>query len=413
MSIGVSSGRVSAGAWTMLGVAAVISLINNGFPYYGASVLNAAMAQDLQLERSLLGLGFTLMLLIQGLCGPLISRAMRLWGIRVTIVVGSLILAAGAALMASWVDTGWQYLLAFGLVVGIGTGLSSYIPTQTLIAQWFDRHRALAFSIVIAAGGLGGFVASPMLGNLLKSNGGDWRALWWLVAGSVLLIAALAALMVRNRPAVSSAADTAAAAATDLRGWTAAQLLRLPLLWIIILGELAVGMPIMSFFAHGVPHLRGLGHDAAQAAIAVAMLAAAGVGGKIVIGILGDRFSPRLLWAVSLLMVCVGMALLIRADSLGSIYLFSILLGLGYGAGLICKSAMIGQYFGAGPFGLVMGTMAPISMSLTALSPYLIGLSYDALGNYVYGFGFLSLLALLAALAQLAVRAPQAPDERH
>ncbi|MDB5968414.1 MAG: putative rane protein [Hydrocarboniphaga sp.] len=84
-----------------------------------------------------------------------------------------------------------------------------------------------------------------------------------------------------------------------------------------------------------------------------------------------------------------------------------ILFGIGYGAGLICKSLVISRYFGTGPFALVMGTMAPLSMSLSALSPYLIGLSYDHLGSYTVGLAALAALALVAAFAQLLAGPPQ------
>lgn len=388
----------------MLGIAALISLINTGYPYYGASVLNAAMARDLGIERSVLGLGFTLMLLIQGLCGPAIAGAMRRLGIRTTIVAGSVLLACGAALMALWVDSGWRYLLAFGLVVGIGTGMSTYIPTQTLMAQWFVRRRALAFATVIAAGGLGGFIISPLLGALLAHNGGDWRSLWWLVLVCVLAVALLSSAFVRERaPAVADAAQ-----AVDTPSvWTARALLRTPLLWILILGELAVGMPIMSFFAHGVAHLRDIGNDAAQAALALGLMAGASIAGNIAAGVLGDRVDPRYVCCGALLAVAAGVLLAIGADNAVQLHAFAILLGTGYGAGLICKPAMIGRYFGSGPFALVMGTMAPISMSLAALAPSLLGLSYDFIGNYRPGLTALTLLALVAAVAQLFARTPR------
>jgi MFS family permease len=394
--------------WTVLGVASLISLINTGYPYYGASVLNAVMAQQLSIERSLLGLGFTLMLLIQGLCAPAITRAMQVLGIRATVTLGSLLLAAGAALMASWVHGGWSFVLAFGAVVGIGTGLSTYIPTQTLVAQWFDRRRAMAFSLVMAVGGLGGFVVSPLLGWMLARNGGDWRAVWWMVSMSVLVVAAVSALLLRERrePADAGSAQPAASLpASD--GWTARALLRTPLLWIVILGEVAVGMPVMSFFAHGVAHLRELGHSAEHAALAVGLMAGASILGQFLAGLLGDRLDPRHLWCASLLAVFAGVALSIRADTLLAIYVFSIVLGAGYGAGLICKSLVIGRYFGTGGFALVMGTMAPVSISLSALSPYLIGLSYDALGSYTIGLAALAALALVAAFTQLLAGPPR------
>ncbi|MGH8444589.1 MAG: MFS transporter, partial [Solimonas sp.] len=394
--------RLRISPWTMLCAAALVSLVNTGFPYFGASMLNSAMAQQLALERSVLGLGFTIMLLVQGVCGPLITATMHRHGIRATITGGSLILAAGAALMATAVDSAASYLFAFGLVVGVGVGASTYIPTQTLIAHWFDRHRALAFSIVLIAGGCGGAIAPALLAYVLAHNGGNWRAGWWLVAGAALTIAILVWLVVRDRQALPAAPGGVAAAGES--AWTAGRLLRTPLIWIIALGDLAVGMPIMAFFAHGIPHLNSLGHDTAQASVAVGLLAGAGALGQLVSGLLGDRLDPRHVWSMALFCVMAGLLLLLHADSTLSIYLFALLLGGGYGAGLICKSAMIGRYLGAAAFGKVMGTMAPVSIGLTALSPYLVGLSYDRFGSYVYGFGCLALLALCAALAQLFAR---------
>jgi len=393
--------------WTMLGVAALISLVNTGFPYFGASLLNTAMAQQLGFERSLLGLGFTVMLLIQGLCGPLIMLAMQRLGIRATITIGSLILCIGATLMATVIDSAIGYIVAFGLVVGIGVGASTYIPTQTLIAHWFDRHRALAFSIVMIAGGFGGVLAPALLSRMLETGDGDWRAGRKLIAAAVFVIALIAWLLLRDRRSSqgeASAADAAAAAQ-----WTTARLLRTPLIWTIVLGELAVGMPIMSFFAHGISHLRSLGHEPAQASIAVGLLAATGALGQLAAGLLGDRVDPRYVWCAALLGVTAGLSLMLRADSVALIYGFGLLLGCGYGAGLICKSAMIGRYLGPAVFGKVMGTMAPASIGLTALSPYLVGLSYDRSGSYVYGFGALALLALVAAVAQLFARPAIAP----
>eukprot|EP00456_Euglypha_rotunda_P093588 TRINITY_DN98862_c0_g1_i1.p1 TRINITY_DN98862_c0_g1~~TRINITY_DN98862_c0_g1_i1.p1 ORF type:complete len:184 (+),score=25.71 TRINITY_DN98862_c0_g1_i1:37-552(+) len=160
----------------------------------------------------------------------------------------------------------------------------------------------------------------------------------------------------------------------------------------------------MSFFAHGISHLRSLGHEPAQASIAIGLLAATGALGQLVAGLLGDKIDPRYVWCIALLSVSAGLLLMLRAESLASIYAFGLLLGCGYGAGLICKSAMIGRYLGPAVFGKVMGTMAPVSIGLTALSPYFVGLSYDRSGSYVSGFGALALLALVAAIAQLFAR---------
>lgn len=408
---------VPARAWGMLVAISTIYLLNSGFAYYGASVLNAVMAQELAISRGTLGAGFTVMLLVQGLAGPAIAASMQRFGLRSTITAGTLLLAFGTLSMSLWVHGPWSYLFAFGLAVGLGTGLSTYIPSQTLVAQWFDRHRAVAFSVVMASGGVGGFLIAPLFGALLSENGGAWRAGWGIATAFVLSMALLSWTVIRDRPVLpkatsgENAADRNTAAPGD--GWTAARLLRMPALWIMVLGDLAVGMPIMCVLAHGIAHLRDIGFTPTQAAAAIGLMSLSGLGGKLLAGVLGERIAARYLWSASCAVVGIGMLLSVQANSLVLIYAFSVVLGIGYGAGLVCKSTMVGEYFGAAAFGKVMGTMAPVSICLTALSPYLVGLSWDWRSSYVPAFTALTVLGFLAAFALLFARKPGAQPQRH
>lgn len=402
-------------AWIILGAMSLVMLVNTGFAYYGAGVLNPVMAQQLGIDRGMLGLGFTAMLMVQGFAGPANSALLSRIGVRWTVAAGSLLLCAGSLLMAYCVSSGWPYVLAFGVVMGLGTGFSTYIPSQTLVAQWFTRRQALAFSIVMVAAGIGGFIASPWLGALLAGNGGDWQAGWRWVAVATLSMAVVAALVIREAPPAS--ADTglagepaAAAAAVTDPGWTAAGMLKTRLLWILVLSEAALSMPLISLFAHGVVHLEQLGHSTAEASISLGMLSLSNVGGAMLAGMLADRIEPRRIWAVALLLTAASCALASYAVSLASLYMFSIALGASVGAGLICKSAVVGRYYGAAAMAKFMGTMAPFSMTLTALSPYVMGLIYERYGSYVPALLALAVLAVLASLSLLVVSTPAGPD---
>lgn len=389
-------------AWAMLVALSLIYLLNSGFAYYGASVLNAVMAQELAISRGTLGAGFTVMLLVQGLAGPGIALMMSRLGVRFTIAFGSALLAVGTVLMATWVSGPWSYLFAFGITVGLGTGLSTYIPSQTVIAQWFERHRALAFSIVMGCGGVGGFLIAPIFGYLLEQDPSGWRSGWWVATGFVLAMALMAWIVVRDRKAPAASGAGASSAAGDEQ-WSARRLLRMPMLWVMVLGDLAVGMPIMSALAHGVAHFRDVGIAPTQAAAAIGMMSLAGLCGKLLVGVVGDRLRMHHLWAASCALICGGMSLSVYADTPVLIYGFAVMLGVGYGAGLVCKSALVSEVFGGAAFGKVMGTMAPVSICLTALSPYFVGLSWDWRSSYGPAFAVLAMTAGLAAVALLFI----------
>lgn len=391
-------------AWVVLAAMSVIYLFNSGFAYHGAGVLNAFMARELDISRAMLGAGFTVMLLVQGMSGPLIAGTMARFGLRSTVTAGSLVVTLAALAMAAWVQAPWQYLIAFGVLMGLGIGFSTYIPSQTLVAQWFDRHRTLAFSLVIACGGVGGFLIAPAFGLILGDGEGSWRMGWWLAAACGTVMSLVAWLLIRSRASAAQPASTPIAAATAPATAVPAGLLRMPLFWVMVLGDIAVGMPVICVLAHALNHLGDAGIGAAQAAAAIGLMSLAGLAGKMLAGVLGERIAPQRLWSLSCLTVMVGLLLLLDVDAAWRLYAFAVVLGLGYGAGLVCKSSLIGQRFGAAAFGRVIGAMAPVGICLTALSPYWVGLSWSWRSSYAPAFFLLALVALLAALALLSVR---------
>ena len=106
--------------WKLLGAFWVIAVFNLAFPAYGSAVLNAAMAAELGFDRQALGTMFAVYLAMSGLPGPLVAASVNRVGVRWTLVIGSLLVIAGAVMLATIVDTVPFAILAFGLLVGIG-----------------------------------------------------------------------------------------------------------------------------------------------------------------------------------------------------------------------------------------------------------------------------------------------------
>src|SRR5437773_1896900 len=76
-------------------------------------------------------------------------------GPRIVIVVGGLFLGLGLVL-ASRVDTLWQFMLAYGVLVGLAVG-AFYAPLTTVVSKTFTTNRGLAIGLVSAGAGLGNF----------------------------------------------------------------------------------------------------------------------------------------------------------------------------------------------------------------------------------------------------------------
>ncbi len=102
------------------------------------------------------------------------------------------------------IAVGDSYLLILLLYtsVGIGSGFAN-IPIMVLVSYWFRREkRGQAAGLIVVGSGFAiifsGFII-PVLNESLGQDG--WRVGWALLGGIVLLVAVVAALLIRNDPA--------------------------------------------------------------------------------------------------------------------------------------------------------------------------------------------------------------------
>ena len=71
--------------------------------------------------------------------------------------------------------------IMFYLFAGIGSAMA-YAPSIVTTTQYFDKRKALANGIAVAGGGIGNFIAPPLIQQLLE---------WYDLSGSFLILAAL------------------------------------------------------------------------------------------------------------------------------------------------------------------------------------------------------------------------------
>ncbi|KAI1128301.1 major facilitator superfamily domain-containing protein [Nemania abortiva] len=99
-------------------------------------------------------------------------RMLRLLTPKTITVVGVLMMSAGFVL-ASFARSIWHLLLTQGFLVGLGMSLL-YFPLLAPAPEYFNNHRATAMGFILAGGGAGGLILSPVFRALLSSVGGRW-----------------------------------------------------------------------------------------------------------------------------------------------------------------------------------------------------------------------------------------------
>jgi MFS family permease len=103
----------------------------------------------------------------------------RLWHRLLRTLTSRHITLTGVALMAvgflsaSFSHTVEALLFTQGLLYGLGSSML-YFPLLGPAPEYFNAHRGTALGFILAGGGVGGLVLSPVLRALLSSVGGPW-----------------------------------------------------------------------------------------------------------------------------------------------------------------------------------------------------------------------------------------------
>jgi MFS family permease len=408
--------------WVLLGVLWLVFAFNLGFPAYGGPVLNTAMSTELGFDRQALGLITTFYIIMSGLPGPLVAMAVNHFGVRRTLIAGSLMNVAGATFMGLVAGSPVGAYVGFGLMIGGGVCTGAAIASQTAVFRWFRRYRSLALAILYSSGAIGGFVAVKYVLPWAMQAGGSWRAGWWVIVTLSSLAALLALLFVRERPedfgltpdgegaagAGGTASQARAPFITPVQ-WESREVLSRATYWLIVFSLVGGSGGYTLFLAHGIKHVQDLGHPIEVARGALATMTWTGLLAKAVIMLFGDRIDPRYLWAVFMLFFGAGLVIIVNARTELQVDVFATCLGIGFGGGVVCLMAVLGNYYGLKAFALLSGVAIAINTTLSAVAPYIAGFLFD----HGYGYGgtcyFLAGWCFLGALILFALRRPVLP----
>jgi MFS family permease len=406
--------------WKLLAVFWVSVFVVLGFPAYGMGIMNTFMATQMGFDRTVLGLLFTVFMVMSGLPAPLFALLVNRKGVRFTMVTAGLLMLVGSLAMATVVSTVWGAVVAASGVVGLSVAGGAGVPTQTGVMRWFVRRRALAISIVVSAGGVGGFVAPPLINRVIESAGGDWRVGWWVFVVAAVIGTTIAALFVREYPAdlgqhpdglAPEPGGTGPAQKTrsvylTTEEWTSQEALRSNTFWVLLLCMCGMSLGYTWLLSHGFIHLQDLGHTRAAAAAASGAFAIFTLAGKFAVGGFGDRIDPRRLFSVALALFGIGLFVVMNARTTTLLYVYAILLGIGWGGALTCLMTLLGNYFGTKAYAGVVGVTIAVQTTVSAIAPSIAGFLFEQYGTYAPTVYTIAVLCFVGSFVLLFARPP-------
>lgn len=400
--------------WIVLAALAYMLSIGMALPIYAGSVVNTFMAVDMGWNRQTLGLLVAANMIVNGLLAPGGAIIVQRFGVRHTLITGAVLMTLVSVALATVVDRPWQAILAFGVGLGIAGNLTGIIACQTGVAQWFDRQRTTALSLLYAAMGIGGFASVWIVTRTIEASH-DWRAGWWIFAAASAIGAVVATAIVRNRadedgnmagPDSPVAPDAGPSARLVDDRMTFGGAVRSPFLWAVCLCMLASTSAAAFVVAHVQAYLRDVGFSPAGAASAVSVFSLATLGGNLAVGPISAKFSPRVAYAAALATLAIAMFILVNVQGSATLYAFAIIAGVGFGASQVGSMAILGHYWSTRLFPALTAMGLLIQTAGGGAVPIIAGIYFDAHHTYTAVLVAIVIFNIVGATVLMLARPP-------
>jgi MFS family permease len=403
-------------AWVVTAVTFLVALTTAGAVGIPGTLI-LPLGREFGWNTAEISSALALRFLLFGLMAPFAAALIERYGVRriVLIAVGLIIFGLGGALA---MDRVWQLILGWGVVVGIGTGLTAFVLSAIVANRWFATRRGLVLGLLTASGATGQLLFLPLAASLAEDWG--WRVALMPPLAALALVAILAVLLLRDRPeqlglapygatalagpppAASAPSGAAIGRAVAVLGEASAS----PVFWMLFATFFICGLSTNGLIqTHFIPLCADFGMPPVAAASVLAAMGVFDIIGTIGSGWLSDRVDSRklLFWYYGLR----GLSLLYLPFSSFTVYglsLFAVFYGLDWIATVPPTARIATAAFGRERAGIVFGWVFAGHQLGAATAAFGAGLSRSALASYLPAFYLAGAACLGAALLALAAR---------
>jgi OFA family oxalate/formate antiporter-like MFS transporter len=272
-----------------------------------------------------------------------------------------------------------------------------------------------------SGGGLGTVVMAPLSTFLISTY--SWQKAYLIVGIIVwVIVIPLSQFLKRDPYEIGSLPDGASeesngnegvdigntGGVTVSSGLSLLETLKTRSFWLVVGIWLTFSFCMLMVLTHIVPHVTDMGISATEAAVMLSIMGGARAVGMVLLGILADRAGRKMVAVISTLFQAGAMLWLVWANELWMFYLFAVVYGLGNGGLFSGVTSLLGNTFGLGRIGTILGLMEIGWGMGAAAGPVIGGLIFDTTASYTLAFllgaGAMVIIAVLVALLKPETR---------
>lgn len=412
--------------WILVGVSALVMVLGTVPLFQGMTAWFVVLEHQFNWSRTQISIAFSLTRVEGSIMGPISGYLTDKLGPRRMVMTGMLV-AGGGFLILSRIQELWQFYLAF-VVISVGVGLGTWLPMFTVLNNWFVRRRATAMALAIEGFLIGGVILVPLLAWAIDPDASGrlgWRNTAMLIGIVMMVVSVPLSRLVRNAPEPyglhpdgrapvgpgSSGGTTPGGDNEPSYTWQEA--VRTKTFWLIAVGHATSSVIPITIMVHLGPMLDDRGFSLPTVGWVVATYTAVAAVFTLVGGYVGDRMPIRhALFSFSTLQ-SVAVAVLLVTEALPMVYVFAVVLGVGFGGRNPLTASIRGAYFGRKAFASITGiSMVPQNV-LLMVAPLFAGIVFDATGSYTVPFATVAIISLAGSACFLMLGSPSnAPSQR-
>lgn len=377
---------------------------------YAWSVFRAPLVRQFGWSISEVTLTFTISIFVLGISAFLGGLWLNRKGPRVVAITGGILYGLGVFLASFSANKLWWLYLSYGLIGGIGLGLSYIVPVAVLV-KWFPDRRGLITGIAVGGFGAGALITAPLATRLIQSVGVLNTFAYLGIA--YLIVTVVASLFMQNPPEgwrpegwTPTASQTSQRAEGDYTLGQALKTWQWYALWLLLFLNTFAGISIISQEAPIFQELVGV-----SAVVAASMVGIASIGnalGRVFWAWVSDLITRRATFFVMFVIQVLLFWFLpsLTAVSLMTIITFVVLMC--YGGGFGTMPAFAADYFGSKNVGPIYGLMLTAWGCASAVGPLLIAYMRQTTGSYRGALHIIAGVMAVSAVVPILVSRPGA-----
>ncbi len=413
-------------SWLVLFAFSVLSALITVSIYTALGIALPLMVKDLAWNWTEAGLGFTVIGGCIGGSSYLPAYLIRKVGVRITLLIGTVLVAAG--LLSLSLTHNLAAYFAGAALCGVGYQMMALIPATYVLGALFKR-RSAAFGVYFTLSAGIAAVGPFMILGLLNLFHGVWRTMWLVEVFGALVIGSVCALIMGGRTWLARASERTETAIAEEQArpptartarigvyrtreeWTLKAAVRTPQFYILLAAYFGHVLCLATTASFAVAHLTERHIPMVVVGTVLTLEGLVGMGWRFLAGFLGDIVNPRYLLMFAVGALVVGMVSLSLAHDYVTLIVFAVGVGIGTTVTALAVTVLALDYYGRKHNLEIFSSICMVG-AVSALGPAFGGFLRDQFGGFDTTFLLFAGLNAVVFVATAVMRPPKRAGAR-